>query len=226
MDSNDYLQLNVILLYFVLFVFGVYNFKKLGINSKLLCCFVLFLSITESISFASLKTMGNNLIFYHLLPYFHQGFISVIYFKFTNNSRPQQQFIVISTFAFFMFAVCNSLFFQSFNQLPLFTILIQFLLILVFSILHYSNLLSQSTFSPLKYSSSFWFNTGNVVFYTFLIYWWIVIVLFCETNSNPNDIFLFVWLSNILLCICYFIALKTGIRKHQIHFNYPEYGFI
>jgi hypothetical protein len=226
MNINDYLQLIVIIFYIGLFVFGILNYKKMDFPIKLFCYFVLFLSITETIAFIGLKSSGNNLIFFHLLPYFHQGFIAVIYYKFTYKNRLQQRFILFSTLAFFVFAVCNSLFFQSFNQLPLYTILIQFLLLLIFSILNYYNLLSQSFFLPLKSSSSFWFNTGNVIYYSFLIYWWIVIVLFCSASSNPNDIFLFVWLSNILLCICYFMALKAGIKKHKININYPEYGFI
>jgi len=225
MDSNDYLHLVVIILYFSLFIYGVFNFKKLELPTKLLCFFILFLCITETISIISLKTSGNNLLFFHILPYFHHGFISVLYYKFTNNSKQQRHFIVYSTFAFFVFAFANSLFYQQLNQVPLSTILVQFLLILVYTILHYYNLLSQIIFSPIKYNSSFWFNTGNVVYYTFNIYWWIVMILFCNKDSDPNDIFLFVWMANIVLCICYFLALNSNVKKSVLKLKYPYYGY-
>jgi len=225
MKSNDYLQLIVIIFYFGVFVYGVLNFKKLEFPTKLLCFFILFLCITETISLVSLKSSGNNLLFFHVLPYFHHGFISVLYYKFTNKSKQQRKFILFSTLAFFVFALANSLFYQQLNQVPLLTILVQFLLILVYTILHYYNLLSQIVFSPIKYNSSFWFNTGNVVYYTFLLYWWIVMILFCKNDSDFSDIFLFVWMSNIVLCICYLLALITNVKKSVLNLKYPYYGY-
>lgn len=199
-----------LLLISCLILFGIKKFSRLSREFKMLIFLVTYILFSEILSKILAFKFGNNMIVYHVLIPVQLVFYALFYII---SIRKWKIEIIVVTFIAVCCCFLNSLFFQSIYNLPTNSLILQALIIVPLCLSHMKTLAFEENNSALNRNPLFWFNLGNLIFYTNTFF---VFAYYNLIGNPPEWVFVFIWILNIILYGSYFLAFALNVNSNNL----------
>lgn len=191
---------------------GISRWKLSGTWHRLLTVLLLLTLLSELGARCVAHYNYNNSPFYHLFAPIQYTLLALIYF-YKIRSETVKKLVLLSIPFFIIYHFINTFYIQSWMAFPSNSLLILSVCVLLESLFLFSEFLNHSLQDSLLGNGVFWFNMGNLVFYsgTFL-FWSFHNALLMQI---PEILFTLLYVMNLFLYICYAIALgvEAYVRK-------------
>lgn len=206
-----YYQIVVTCIPFVPLIFGIYAFKNLGANLKILfyyVCFSLVASIlSQLISVAGITTMPEAHIYvpleFAILVLFYMNYLR-------GYVNKKYTWFIISGFA--LLSILNALFFQNINEYPNIPRGIESIIMVVFSVLYFHNVMVEAKIKKLSKEPMIWINTAMLIYFSSDFFFHLSFpVVLANSVEFAKGIIYFFWATNIL----FYLILAVGFYKQK-----------
>lgn len=203
------------IIYFILLstvlVFGLFKLKELNKPLKLLLMLLILVWCSELVSRWIGAQFKSSLPVYHFLIPLQFMLYMLLYMEILNLKAQTLILLKILLICGLFFSIFNSLFIQTLFLFPSNSLFLLSIFLVIFSLVHFLNMLRNPlSHSPLK-DSLFWFSAGNLVFYclTFFIFGFFnpLLKLAGHLPSWAREI---VFSANLLLYSSYFMSFWFG----------------
>ena len=205
MDSPRFII--YILLVFSTAILGFTNLSKLSKPYYMTPFFLVVIGVFELLSKYLAHTVGNNLIVYHFLIFVEIGFYGFFYVNIYSGKRGKLVIPVGSVIT--MLCILNSSFLQGMDKLPSNSILFLSIFVVLLSLEGFLEILQKPEKKALVKQPFFWFNQGNLVFFSLTFF---VFGYFNLYQLLPTWMVLLIWFSNLYLYSAYFMSVLLQIR--------------
>jgi len=195
--------------------FGIYHWKKLRLPIKILVCMLLIVFISESLTRVTNVYLKTSMPMYHILVAFELLLFPIIYLSsFPATQKYLRVVVGIVSLAGPFFSIIWSTHSNIMQTFPSGSILLLSVTIIACSLFGFVFLLKQP-YLPLKENSFFWFNLGNLVFYTltFLVFG-LANPLAAQHGGMPDWGAEIIYYSNLTLYVCYFLTIYKEAKNH------------
>ncbi|WP_271765526.1 hypothetical protein [Aquimarina algiphila] len=196
-------------------VVSIFKFRVFNYLQKRLFSLVILTCLVEIVSWILWYKKINNLPVYHFYTIIEFLLIVNIY-KNELNKVFAKHFFVFLSICFTVFAIINTLFFQSLKTFNSNVTTVMGLIVIFFALSYFYALLKEVKYRTLESNPMFWINSG------FLIYFSSNLILFYMNNTlfkGVTEASLILWglhaIVNIVLTIFYTIALWVNPKKQN-----------
>jgi hypothetical protein len=203
-----------IILLLVTAIMGLIVFKKQTAAIRVLSILVWITFLSEILTRIVSKMYGAGNPVYHIfIPVQILAYTSIYYQLFEGDKKPKRAILILAA-CILTLTICNTLFMQSVWSFPSYSTSLIALMVVCFALMSFFYMLKNPVNMPLTSQAAFWLNIGNLLFYpvTFFIFGLfnpflkVFIIL-------PEWQYILIWVMNLILYVCYFMALKTGIKN-------------
>lgn len=194
-------------------LYGVRHYQKIFLPGKLLTQLLLLLFTLEILGRLWAQWYGGNQPVYHITSLLQIGYFILI-FKFKLDGVRLRVFIALSLL-FFVVAIYQSIATQM-AYFPSFQLTLLALTAITGSLLDFFQMLMNPINTPLNRQFSFWFNSGNLIFYgcTFFVFGLMEYMLRQNLSNFPHWSITLVQACNFLLYLAYFWALRSAVHQY------------
>jgi hypothetical protein len=198
--------------------YGFFHWKKLRRPFKTLVCMLLLIFISETLTRVTNHYLKSSRPLYHVLVAFELILYPAIYFQSFPKKNKMLRSIILGISALaFAFSVLWSVNSNIINTFPSGSIMLLSLVVITCSLFAFNFMLRQ-THIALKENSLFWFNLGNLVFYTVtFVVFGLANPLAARYGGLPPWCADIVYLCNLTLYACYFLAIHKEVKSHGSH---------
>ena len=206
------------LLYFLIILLaaiqGVTHLRRLKPEFKLLTVLLAATFVCEAAGRFLAIYIKTSFPAYHVLIPIQFILYPFIYLHFLNSETRVAGFILISAAALALLSILNSIFIQPLLTFPSNGVLALSLLIIAVVLFTSNRMVMNPSRGKLIKEPLFWFNTGNLVFYTitFLIFGFFSPLRKLGIMMQEWE-YTVIWVSNIVLYGCYWISLNLAIKS-------------
>jgi len=144
-------------------LYGIVSYKKLTIPFKALAITILWISLSEIAARVLARTIHNSSPTYHILCIFLYAGFTVTYSQLLTGARLKKG-LLLSIIPFTILCIVNIIFFQSFFSFPSNTIVISYLLFVVYSLILFMQMLNAPKEVNIFKQGIFWFNIAMLVY--------------------------------------------------------------
>lgn len=206
MNKNLYIVYLCIL--FISFVSSLVNRKTLPRSIRLfpLLLFVTFVVESTAFYFQAFRKQSTQPLYHLFLPFLYSS-ISYIYLKSTGVPFVLKKIIFYSIPTFIAIHLYLSIFVQKINSPNSYAFMLAAVLIVVWSLTYFYNLLQSKTVLKLSATPLFWISAGNILFYSGAFFV-MGSLSFLLTNNKPlaGKLFVLIYVLNYFLYSLYTIG--------------------
>lgn len=153
----------------LIFVLGIARFKKLAIPYRILSFYVGTALLLEILSYICAKKYQNNMPVEHISSYAEFIFNALIFYQLLKSTRIKE-IVKVSTAVITLFFIVNSLWLQSYlNTFPSNAIIVSEIVLVIFSLLVFKQMLQYPLQLNITSQSIFWYNTA-ILFYSTTVF--------------------------------------------------------
>lgn len=153
----------------LIFVLGIVRFKKLAIPYKILCFYVGATLLLEILSYICARKYQNNMPVEHISAYSEFIFNALIFYHLIKSTQIKK-IVKISTAIITLFFFINSLWLQTYlHTFPSNAIIVSEIVLVVFSLLVFKQMLQYPLQVTITSQSIFWYNTA-ILFYSTTVF--------------------------------------------------------
>jgi hypothetical protein len=196
-------------------IIGSIRFKKLSFDQRILVCLLVCTLVVEVVSVLLWRFKMNNNFLYHVYSVFEIFFLGTLYAR---NLQGLLQPVYVNVCIVFLglFALVNTLFFQSLKEFNSNVTFVESLLLIILSMLYFYKLLRDLEHRKLEREPMFWINMSVLTYFSGAL------LLFHVANELlplPEDERAAIWgthaLFNIVHYLLYGMALGVRPQKSQ-----------
>jgi len=127
---------------------------------------------------------------------------------------------MLTAILFTIISTVNSLTYQPLNNFPSINLILNNILLVVFSLFYFKHLIDLNPFEDLKKNSTFLFNTAVLVYFTIQIFIWGIMNYLMQTHQNNESLIIF----GVIVSILYYatIAIVTLIDLQNTQSKYKQ----
>ncbi len=205
----EYYQYLTTIAPFLPVAFGLYAYKGLGKELRILFYFVCFSAVAELVS-ALISIGGNNtmpgahvyvLVEFIILTFFYANYIKVYIAR---------KYIWVIIAGFTVLSVLNALFIQKITAYPNILRAVESIVMVIFSVLYFHKIMVEAKIKKLSKEPMIWINTAMLVYFSGNFFFHILFpVVLANSEEFARRIIYFYWSSNIL----FYLILTVGFYK-------------
>lgn len=208
-------------------MYGLILYKKLSKPFKYLTQLLVIIVSFEIGSHLLVGLIGTNLPIYHFLNLLQIGYYGYIYFILLDQHRKTRITLSLLFLGSIMILIIGLLSFTSLYSFPSLGLVLISLLIICAALFKFYNMLKYPSRLHILKQSVFWFNTGNLLFFsiTFFVFGYYQYFL-SENIAPPAWRGVLIRGANYLLYSCYLISLVLEARYGPYHHRSKDHNEI
>lgn len=144
---------------------GILRFKALNTEQRILFILIALTGLVELASRILWMNKISNLFLYHIYAVVEFSLLSILYTRHLKGLI-KPVFIEVVIVGFILFAILNSIFFQSLRQFNSNVTFIECLLLIILSILYFYKLLRDLNHKKLEYEPMFWISMSVLTYFS------------------------------------------------------------
>lgn len=197
-----------LLLLGVTLVTGLVSFKKLAGPFRLLVATIAYILTSEILTrLLLLCGFENTFPLYHLNAVVLIAMNTLIYLRLLDPNSVARRTVIIVSAVCFIAAVGNSLFHQSIQTFPSFSIAAHTFQSILLALIMFNEMIKSPVLTPLAKQSLFWFNFGTFLFYSSNFVSFVLYNEYYQVRGiTMTWVFYLNWIGNMVLYGCYLAA--------------------
>lgn len=189
---------------------GAIFFRRLPRMFKFLFiyAFIVFLNDIAVYSMASMHL--NNMALIHFYTFLEFTFISFVYYQIAMK-KWFKVIVLIAAIFFYLFSILNLVFLESLDAFNSIQSYVEGIVILIYTLLYFGDLLSRDVFIYLERSPLFWLNCGFLVYFAGTFFLFIFNTELTRSSEGGYWILhaiLYIWL-NLIYAVSLWMSRKT-----------------
>lgn len=212
--------LSYLILILLALLYGLFAYRKLPVYGKGIVVLVGIVFMSECFTRLVIARCGTSYPSYHLLIPVQMLFYRFIYGRFFSLGKMEVFFLNVFAIVAVVGSIAISLFFQSPFDFPSYGTSLISLLVSTYAILGFNSMLNNPVNKSLVKQPGFWFNLGNLLFYTVTFFTFgFFNPLIKLLAILPEWQYIIIWCMNLVLYSSYFITLLLSEKPIAVNDN-------